>query len=82
MQVEVAEGEGMPAEVAADPDVAEALRMRALLSSVDVEAMDSWDFDVAGLTHQQLVANLCQMFMQQGICQSRVSFPVKEHNSV
>ena len=63
----------LPAHVASDPAVSEALSMRRLLAAVDVAAMDSWDFDVFDHTHEELAAHLCQMFMQQGLCQSRVS---------
>ena len=63
----------LPAHVASDPSVLAALDMRQMLVAVDVVAMDSWDFDVYNHTHDELAAHLCQMFMQQGLCQSRVS---------
>ncbi len=69
------EEEGMPAEVAANPEVAQALQMRQLLMGVEVEKMDSWEFDVFEHSHDYLIACLCQMFMQQGLCQSRVTPP-------
>ena len=62
----------MPAAVAAEPRIAEALHMRLLISKVTTTAMDVWDFDVWAFSHEELVAHLCQMFMQQGLCQSRV----------
>ena len=62
----------MPSEVIAHPEVARALQMRQLLIGVDVAKMDTWDFNVYNYSHDVLIACLCQMFMQQGLCQSRV----------
>ena len=63
----------LPLHVATDRTVSDALGMRQMLAAVDVADMDSWDFDVCDHTHEELTAHLCQMFMQQGLCQSRVS---------
>lgn len=63
----------MPAAVAGDPRVSEALQMRAQISKVEAATMESWQFDVCAFSHEELVAHLCKMFMQQSLCQTRVS---------
>lgn len=57
------------------PAIAEAVAMRELLIAVDAAAMDAWDFDVVGISDERLVAHICRMFMQQGLCQPRVHSP-------
>ena len=65
----------MPAEVAANPEVAQALQMRQLLMGVEVEKMDSWDFDVFFFTPDQLIAYVALMFMHLGLTTQDVRTP-------
>ena len=54
------------------PAVVQALKIRKLLQAVNLVELDSWEFNVFSHSKEHLIACVCQMFMQQGLCQSRV----------
>ena len=55
-----------------DSSVAEALLLREQVLAVDVDMLESWDFDVFFYTREQLIAHLCVMAMRLGFTQLEV----------
>ena len=55
-----------------DSSVAEALLLREQVLAVDVDLLESWDFDVFFYTRDQLIAHLCVMAMRLGFTQLEV----------
>ena len=62
----------LPAFVRGNAEVVRALEMRKVIQGTNLTELDSWDFNVFDLSNDQLIACVCQMFMQQGLCQSKV----------
>ena len=62
----------MPVSVACNPKVAQALQIRTTIAALDASEVDSWDFDVFNYTEEQLIAYVCRMFMNTGLCQVQV----------
>ena len=56
-----------------DTAVKEALALREQMLAVDVDLLESWDFDVFFYTRQQLVAHLCMMAVRLGLTQAQVN---------
>ena len=47
-----------------EPGALEVMRMRRMVQSVDADALNSWDYDTLQLSTEDIIAGLCQMFIQ------------------
>lgn len=62
------EGTGVIDEAGASPPLEptelEGMRIRRLVQAVDADAVNSWHFDTLQLQTEEIIAYLCQMFLQ------------------
>lgn len=47
-----------------EPSALEGMRIRRLIQTVDADAINSWHFDTLQLSTEDIIAYLCQMFIQ------------------
>lgn len=73
LQGKQASSKELPASVMDNAEVRKALEMRQLIQATNLSELDSWDFNAFNHSREGLIACVCQMFMQQGLCQSKVS---------
>ena len=69
----------MPVSVACNPKIAQALQIRTTIAALDASKLDSWEFDVFNYTEEQLIAYVCRMFMNHGLCQVKVWLLPRTH---